>query len=48
MRKPKKTIGILPKDSQNGLEGKNILFKDETRIDIAQNTKGESIRVSIR
>ena len=31
---------------QSGLEGKNIFFTDETRIDTAPNIKGESIRVS--
>ena len=29
-----------------GIEGKNIFFTDETRMDTAPNTKGESIRVS--
>ena len=30
------------------LEGKNIFFTDETRMDTAPNTKGESIRLSSR
>ena len=30
------------------LEGKNIFFTDETRIDTASNTSGESIRVSAK
>ena len=29
-----------------GIEGKNIFFTDETRMDVAPNAKGESIRVS--
>ena len=29
-----------------GIEGKNIFFTDETRMDTALNTKGESIWVS--
>ena len=31
---------------QIGLEGKDIFFTDETRMDTAPNTKGESIRLS--
>ena len=30
------------------LEGKNIFFTDETKMDTAQNTSGESIRVSTK
>ena len=30
----------------NILDGKNIFFTDETRVDTAPNTRGESIRVS--
>ena len=30
---------------QKGLEGKNIFFIDETKMDTAPNTKGESIRI---
>ena len=31
---------------QKGIEGKNIFCIDETKMDIALNTKGESIRIS--
>ena len=36
----------MQKIVQMGLEGKNIFFTDETRMDTAPNTKGESIRLS--
>ena len=47
MNQPKKKkVGFCQKIVQMGLEGKNIFFTDETKMDTAQNTKGESIRVS--
>ena len=42
----KKRLEFCQKIVHCGLEGKNIFFTDETRIDTAPNTKGESIRVS--
>ena len=38
----KKRLEFCQKIVQMGIEGKNILFTDETRMDTAQNTKGES------
>ena len=42
----KKRLEFCQKIVQMGLEGKNIFFTDETRMDTGPNTKGESIRVS--
>ena len=42
----KKRLEFCKKIVQMGIEGKNIFFTDETRMDTAPNTKGESIRVS--
>ena len=42
----KNRLEFCKKIVQMGLEGKNIFFTDETRMDTAPNTKGESIRVS--
>jgi hypothetical protein len=42
----KKRLEFCQNIIQKGLEGKNIFFTDETRIDTASNTKGESIRLS--
>ena len=42
----KKRVEFCQKIIQMDLEGKNIFFTDETRIDTAPNTKGESIRLS--
>ena len=42
----KKRVEFCQKIIQMDLEGKNIFFTDETRIDTASNTKGESIRLS--
>ena len=42
----KKRLEFCQKIVQMGLEGKNIFFTDETRIDTEPNTKGESIRIS--
>ena len=42
----KKRLEFCQKIVQMGLEGKNIFFTDETRLDTGPNTKGESIRVS--
>ena len=42
----KKRLEFCQKIIQMGIEGKNIFFTDETRMDTAPNTKGESIRVS--
>ena len=39
----KKRLEFCQKIVQNGLEGKNIFITDETRIDTALNSKGESI-----
>ena len=42
----KKRLEFCQKIIQMGLEAKNIFFTDETRMDTAPNTKGESIRLS--
>ena len=42
----KKRVEFCQKIIQMNLEGKNIFFTDETRMDTAPNTKGESIRLS--
>ena len=42
----KKRLEFCQKIVQMGLEGKNIFFTDETKMDTAPNTKGESIRIS--
>jgi len=42
----KKILEFCQKIVKIGIEGKNIFFTDETRMDTAPNTKGESIRVS--
>ena len=42
----KKRLEFCQKIVRMGVEGKNIFFTDETRMDTAPNTKGESIRVS--
>ena len=42
----KKRLEFCQKIIQMGIEGKNIFFTDETRMDTAPNTKAESIRVS--
>ena len=42
----KKRLDFCKNIIQMNLEGKNIFFTDETRIDTAPNTKGESIRLS--
>ena len=47
MKKPrKKRLDFCKNIIQICLEGKNIFFTDETRMDTAPNTKGESIRLS--
>ena len=42
----KKRLDFCKNIIQIGLEGKDICFTDETRMDTAPNTKGESIRLS--
>ena len=42
----KKRLDFCKNIIQMNLEGKNIFFMDETRIDTAPNTKVESIRLS--
>ena len=42
----KKRLEFCQNIIQKGLEGKNIFFTDETKMDTAPNTKGESIRMS--
>ena len=42
----KKRLEFCKKIVQMGIKGKNIFFTDETRMDTAPNTKGESIRLS--
>ena len=44
----KKRLEFCQKIVQMGLEGKNIFFTDETRMDTTPNTKGESIRISTK
>ena len=44
----KKRLEFCQKIIQMNIEGKNIFFTDETRMDTAPNTKGESIRLSSR
>ena len=44
----KKRLDFCKNIIQIGLEGKDIFFTDETRMDTAPNTKGESIRLSAK